>query len=170
MSAIKFNNVSKEYIRANAETFCALKDINIEIQGGEYVALMGNSRAGKSTLLRMMGCMERPTEGSIFINDQDITQMTDLELSQQRGHVVGYFHIASNTLHEIDEYYRKFPILLVEEPVLGTADEHVLAIMERLEELNKQGTTVVFITHDQEVGNRAGRIIRVKEGSIEQEV
>ncbi|TET75850.1 MAG: ABC transporter ATP-binding protein [Candidatus Heimdallarchaeota archaeon] len=68
----------------------ALKGVDIEIKKGEMVAIMGPSGCGKTTLLNLLGGIDHPTEGTIYINNQDINQLTDTEVTEFRLHNIGY--------------------------------------------------------------------------------
>lgn len=79
------------------ETVHALKDINLHIGPGEYIALMGPSGSGKSTLLNVIGCLDRPTSGRYLLEGQDVTHLTENQLSLIRRHKIGFvfqfFHL-----------------------------------------------------------------------------
>ena len=78
---IQLKNICRDF-QVGEEKVHALRDINLEIEDGEYVALMGPSGSGKSTLLNVIGCFEdRPTSGTYLLDGKDTTQLTELELS-----------------------------------------------------------------------------------------
>jgi putative ABC transport system ATP-binding protein len=68
----------------------ALSGVNLRISGGEFVAIQGPSGSGKSTLLHMLGCMDRPTDGSITIDDIEVTTLADRKLTKFRLHKLGF--------------------------------------------------------------------------------
>ncbi len=93
---IQLKNISKKFISGKSGV-SALVDINLKIKEGEFIALMGPSGSGKSTLLNLIGGLDAPSEGSILINDKDISEYKDKELSHYRNSVVGFvfqeFHL-----------------------------------------------------------------------------
>lgn len=89
MSIIKLENISKNYGK-NDFTTRALKNISLDINKGEYLAIMGPSGSGKSTLLNLIGCMDRQTEGKYFLNDKDVSLLDNKELSVIRNKVISF--------------------------------------------------------------------------------
>jgi D-methionine transport system ATP-binding protein len=100
---IKFENVSKQYER-NGITSQALQDINLTIQKGDIYGIIGYSGAGKSTLVRLINFLEKPTQGSIFIQNQSLNQLSNQQLRQVRrkiGMVFQHFNLLeSKTVYE----------------------------------------------------------------------
>ena len=86
---IVMKNVEKSY-SYNGKHLHVLKGINLEIKTGEILAIVGPSGAGKSTLLHILGALDRPTKGKIFLDNTDITQLNDDELSYLRNQRVGF--------------------------------------------------------------------------------
>lgn len=95
---IQLKNISKKFVSGKSATN-ALFDINLNIQEGQFIALMGPSGSGKSTLLNLIGGLDTPSEGSILIEEKDISEYSDKELSRYRNHTVGFvfqeFHLES---------------------------------------------------------------------------
>jgi putative ABC transport system ATP-binding protein len=204
------------------QTVHALNDINLNINKGEYVSIMGPSGSGKSTLLNIIALLDRPSSGRYLLNGQDVVERNDDELAQIRraniGFVFQFFHViprltaAENVempmiLAGIDSRERKQrvqkalasvglqdrihhkpnqlsggqlqrvaiaramimrpEVVLADEPTGNLDSKSGLEIMELLESLNNQGVTLVMITHDQSLGNRAPRLIRIVDGRIE---
>ncbi len=101
---IQLENIQKIYRTRNIETI-ALDKVNLDIKKGEFVSVMGPSGCGKSTLLNIMGLLDKPTEGSISIDDIHIGKQNDGKLAQLRNEKVGFifqrFHLI-NSLNIID--------------------------------------------------------------------
>lgn len=95
---ILIKDLSKKFISGNSSVN-ALTEINLEIKEGQFLALVGPSGSGKSTLLNMIGGLDTPSEGSIRINEEDISQFNDQALSKYRNSIVGFvfqeFHLES---------------------------------------------------------------------------
>jgi len=94
---IKLENVWKVYQMDKVE-LVALKGISLEINRGAFVTIMGPSGSGKSTLLNMIGCLDSPTEGKIFLENKDIAILSEDELSQLRGRTIGFIFQEFNLL------------------------------------------------------------------------
>ena len=103
---ISLQNVSKIYKTGEVE-YHALDKIDLEILQGEFVVILGPSGAGKSTLLNLLGGMDRPTRGKIIINQTDISNFTDKQLTKFRAEQVGF----------VFQSYNILPTLTVEENV-----------------------------------------------------
>lgn len=86
---IKLENVWKIYQMDKVE-LVALKGINLEIHRGAFVSIMGPSGSGKSTLLNIIGCLDTPTKGKVFLNNRDISLLSENDLAQLRGKTIGF--------------------------------------------------------------------------------
>lgn len=86
---IKITNIKRDFILGN-ETVYVLKGIDLQINKGEYVALMGPSGSGKSTLMNILGCLDTPTSGNYILNGKDVSQMHDDELAEIRNKEIGF--------------------------------------------------------------------------------
>lgn len=200
----------------------ALDNVNVTVDEGEYVAIIGQSGSGKSTLMNMLGCLDVPTSGSYKLHGQDVAELSDDELSDIRNKEIGFIFQGFNLIPnltarenvELPLIYRGVagskreelsrialekvglahrmehkpaemsggqqqrvaiaraiaqapPVILADEPT-GNLDSHsTVEIMGILEELHKEGRTVILITHDNEIAARAKRVIKIKDGQIE---
>ena len=215
---IDLEHVSKEYKRGGP---LALDDINLHVDDGEFVFLLGHSGAGKSTFLKLIQMEEKPTEGKIYINDQDLTTIKRRKvpyLRRQMGVVFQDFRLLKDrnvyenvafaqrvivtptkeikknvpamlSLVGLAEKYKSFPrqlsggeqqrvalaralvnspdILLADEPTGNLDPKTSMEIMKLLEEINARGTTVLVVTHDQDIVNTMKkRVIRMQKGII----
>jgi len=203
------------------ETVHALRDINLNIEAGEYISIMGPSGSGKSTLLNILGLLDQPNSGSYRFNDQAVNQLADEEQARVRleyiGFVFQFFHLIPRlsatdnvalplTLAGVDPEIRKQKAALamqalgiadraqhrpdqlsggqrqrvaiaramITEPQLILADEPTgnldrasgADVIEALEELNQKGITLIVVTHDPELGQRARRRLSMDDGKI----
>ena len=94
---IKLENVWKIYKMGNVEV-PALRGLNLEIKKGEFVAIMGPSGSGKSTCMNMVGCLDVPTKGRIFLEHQDISKLSESDLAQIRGKKIGFIFQTFNLI------------------------------------------------------------------------
>lgn len=132
MSLIELKDVSKTYDNGKIKVQ-ALTGINLHVEKGEFAAVIGRSGSGKTTLLNMIGALDMPTTGSIFINGNDISRMKDKERTMLRRKEIGF----------IFQSYELLPVLTVEEnidfPQIGKDEEYIKGLMEELELLDKKG-------------------------------
>jgi putative ABC transport system ATP-binding protein len=94
---IEMQHIRKVYIMGTQQVE-ALKDINIQVKKGEYVAFMGPSGSGKSTLMNIIGCLDTPTSGRYFLNQKDVSQMNEDELAEVRNKEIGFVFQTFNLL------------------------------------------------------------------------
>jgi len=94
---IKTKDLWKTYIMGTQELH-ALHGVNMDIENGEYVAIMGPSGSGKSTLMNLIGCLDTPTQGEYFLNDQPVSDLNDNELARIRNREIGFVFQTFNLL------------------------------------------------------------------------
>jgi putative ABC transport system ATP-binding protein len=97
MSLIKLQNISRLY-EMGSETIHALRDVSLEIERGEYVAIMGPSGSGKSTLMNLLGCLDTPSSGTYELNGANVSEMDDNELAEIRNREIGFVFQTFNLL------------------------------------------------------------------------
>jgi putative ABC transport system ATP-binding protein len=96
-SLIQITNIKRDFALGN-EIVYVLKGIDLEINKGEYVALLGPSGSGKSTLMNLLGCLDTPTSGSYILNGKDVSKMHDDELAEIRNKEIGFVFQTFNLL------------------------------------------------------------------------
>ena len=107
MSLIHLQQISRRY-KMGGETVHALRDVSLDIQRGEYVAIMGPSGSGKSTLMNLIGCLDTPTTGRYVLNGVSVSEMGDNQLAEIRNREIGFvfqtFNLLarSNALHNVE--------------------------------------------------------------------
>ncbi|HLD49336.1 MAG TPA: ABC transporter ATP-binding protein [archaeon] len=219
---IELKSVEKTY-EMDEVGLQVLKDINMNVDKGECIAIMGPSGSGKSTMLHMIGCLDRPTKGEVIIDGKDVSRLSDSELAKIRREKIGFvfqsFHLipsmsaldnvllpmsfkktfvgneekkrAEKLLDLVGLKKRKDhrpaqlsggerqrvaiaralanepEILLADEPTGNLDSQSGKEIIDLLVNLNKEGTTLVLITHDQNIAKYAEKIVRIKDGKIE---
>jgi len=217
---IRTEHAAKTY-KIGEITTVAIKDVSLEIPQGSFTCIIGPSGHGKSTLMHLVGGLDRPSSGKVYIGDQEISRIDNNELARMRGKRVGFVFQFFNLLQgltaienvEIAMMLVGIPereqrlraekllalvglaekadskpwqlsggqqqrvaiaralandpdILLMDEPT-GNLDSVAEAeVLDLLEDLHRQGKTVVIVTHSDEVAKRAERIIRVKDGLV----
>ena len=96
-SVIKIRSITRDF-PLGQEVVKVLKGIDLDIEKGEYVALMGPSGSGKSTLMNLLGCLDTPTSGSYMLNGVDVSSMSDDELAEIRNKEIGFVFQTFNLL------------------------------------------------------------------------
>ena len=221
MSAlIEFDSVCK-YYQMGDTTVKAANHISMQIQKGEFVAIVGQSGSGKSTCMNIIGCLDVPTAGTYRLNGRDVGRMNKDELAGIRNEMLGFIFQQYNLLPKLDLMENvEVPLIyadvparerhqrarealervglgaklhsrpnqlsggqqqrvsiaraLAGDPAVILADEPTGALDSRtgrevlgmLQELHRQGNTVVLITHDNSIAVQAERIIRLEDGHI----
>lgn len=217
---IKIKNINKVYINGGIKSQ-VLFNISFTIKKGEYVAIVGPSGSGKSTLMHILGALDKPTGGEYFLNDKDISKLTDSELAEIRNKEIGFVFQSFNLLPRIsalknvilpmtyagfnkqnrEEIAKKMlekvglkdkfsyepnklsggqkqrvaiaraltmspSIILADEPTGNLPTNQSNEIIKMFEDLNKQGHTIIIITHNDKIANKTNRVITLVDGKI----
>ena len=110
MAVVKFENVSRVYKSGDHE-LKALDSVNMELEEGKFVVILGPSGAGKSTLLNLLGGLDSPTDGKIYVEGEDISKLSNDELADYRAKKVGF----------VFQFYNLVPDLTIKENIEVTA-------------------------------------------------
>lgn len=141
MDVVKVEDLSKSYGSGNIK-IDALKDINLTIRTGEFVAIVGSSGSGKSTLLHLLGGVDKPTRGKVIVDDVDIYKLSEKELAIFRRRKVGFIFQFYNLIPVLTaEENMQLPILLDEKSLDKKYFEeliHMLGLSERRNHLPNQ--------------------------------
>lgn len=97
MALISLDKISRRY-QMGGETIHALREVSLQIERGEYVAIMGPSGSGKSTLMNLVGCLDTPTSGNYHLNGTDVSDMDDNQLAEVRNREIGFVFQTFNLL------------------------------------------------------------------------
>lgn len=218
---IRLQSITRDFALGN-QTVKVLKGIDLQIQRGEYVALMGPSGSGKSTMMNLLGCLDTPTSGTYELNGTDVSRLSDNELAEIRNKEIGFVFQTFNLLprstalenvslplvyageannqrksratevlgqvglsdrmdHRPNQLsggqrqrvavaramVNKPSIILADEPTGNLDSKTSVEIMGLLEDIHKQGNTIILVTHEEEIAREAKRIIRLRDGVIE---
>lgn len=217
---LKMQDLVKAYRTDEVETV-ALNNVNIEIETGEFVAIMGPSGCGKSTLLNIIGMLDTPTSGHYYFKDEDVAGYSEAQLGVIRKQHIGFIFQSFNLIDELSVFenielallYHDIPasdrkervnavmdkvgiahrakhmpsqlsggqqqrvavaravvgnqsMILADEPTGNLDTAHGQEVMEMLQKLNEEGTTIVMVTHSPSHADYARRTINLLDGHV----
>ena len=212
---IEINDISKVFRTSEVETV-ALNHVSLNVEEGEFVAIMGPSGCGKSTLLNILGLLDNPTEGSYKLIGQEVADLHEKERTRVRKGKLGFVFQSFNLIDELNVYEnvelpltylnikaserrrmvdnilhrmnishraKHFPqqqqrvaiaravvtnpkLILADEPTGNLDSKNGAEVMNLLTELNREGTTIIMVTHSQHDASFAHRTIHLFDGSI----
>jgi len=220
MAIVATENLCKVYNIGSFEVF-ALRDLDLTVEQGEYMAIMGPSGSGKSTLLNVIGCLDTPSSGTYRLGDEDVSELADDKLSTIRGARIGFIFQSYNLIAqlnvieniEVPMYYQGFPenqsaeraeelanavglgdrlrhrpcelsggqqqraaiaralandplMILADEPTGNLDSESGSEILLLLDRLHQQGKTLIIVTHDDGIAERAERVVYLLDGRV----
>ena len=133
---VELRDVTKVYPMAAGDVY-ALNHITFTVQKGEFIAIMGPSGSGKSTLMNIIGCLDVPTSGSVYINGVPTADMTDDELTEHRLHTIGFIFQKFNLISLLTVYENvEYPLILKHGP--GDYKEKVTSLLSQVGLTEKQ--------------------------------
>ena len=220
---LELKNIYKNYNQDNL-VVPVLKDVSLQVDEGEYVAVMGPSGSGKTTLMNIIGCLDLPTSGSYILDGRPVSELKEKELTKVRRNILGFVFqnfqlmpresaldnvclpliyagvskkerkemgmkalekvgladraaFRPNQLSGGQQQRVAIARAMVNNPKLLLADEPTGAldsksgkqVLELFDMLNESGVTIVMITHDRKVAERAKRIVHIIDGEISEE-
>ena len=220
---LEMTDVCKDYFRGKIPV-PVLKDINLNVEEGEYIAIMGPSGSGKTTLMNLVGCLDVPTSGTLKLNAVDVSTQTEDQLAGLRNSFIGFVFQQFHLLPEMDARDNvALPLLyagvslkerreraeealkmvgleerihfkpnqmsggqcqrvaiaraVVGRPKLLLADEPTGAldtasgeqVMQIFSELNRQGITIVMITHEPSIAACANKVYHIRDGVLKED-
>ena len=128
---IQLENIKKVFRTEEVETW-ALRDVNLQVKEGEFVAVMGPSGCGKSTLLNILGLLDNPTEGTYLLDGRDVSQLRENERTDLRKGVIGFVFQSFNLIDELNVYENiELPLLYMGVPAKERR-QRVEAVMDRM--------------------------------------
>jgi putative ABC transport system ATP-binding protein len=218
---LEINNLKREF-RMGSETVRALKGVSFDVEAGEFVTIMGSSGSGKTTMLNILGCLDKPSDGDYMLDGVNVKQLSRNDLARLRNRKIGFVFQSYNLLARTSALENaELPLLynagisrkerhdravkaleavklgdrlnhlpnqlsggqqqrvaiaraLVNEPIMILADEATgnldtrtsYEIMALLQELNQQGKTIVFVTHEPDIAAFSSRTVTLKDGKL----
>lgn len=220
MALIKLDTIDMTYGSGNSAVH-ALKDINIEVEKGDFIAIVGKSGCGKSTLLNILGAVTKPKKGKYYFEQTEVNQLKLSAMARFRNQKIGFVvqHFAlikeltvkenislplvyqsclkreienrvkdALKLLEIEDKENSYPtelsggqcqrvaiaraiitnpdVILADEPTGALDEENGRNIIRIFEELNKNGSTIILVTHDMEIAEKCKKKIYLKDGRI----
>lgn len=216
---IKLNNIHKTYY--NGSPLHVLKGINLNIEKGEFVSIMGSSGSGKSTLLNIIGILDNYDNGEYWLNGTHIMNLSEKKAAYYRNQMIGFVFQSFNLIPfknamenvALPLYYQKVSrkkrnklaieyldklglkewadhtpnelsggekqrvaiaramisspkVILADEPTGALDSETSFEVMKILKEINKQGITIIIVTHERDISRMTNRIIKLHDGVI----
>ena len=218
---ITLRDVYKIYGEGLESEVRALDGVSLDIERGEFVAVVGQSGSGKSTMMNVLGCLDIPTRGEYFLDGTDVQELTDKELSRIRNKQIGFIFQQYNLIQSLtvlenvelpliyqginaDDRYdmamaalervglagrvkhkpaemsggqqqrvaiaraiaTKPPIIMADEPTGALDSRTGQEVLKFLQQLNREGSTVILISHDNGIAATARRVVRLQDGKI----
>jgi len=131
-------NVTKVYKMGEVD-LTVIKDLNIEINYGEFVAIVGPSGSGKSTVLNLLGCLDKPTSGKILIDGVDVTQLDITALANFRGENIGFIFQSFNLIPVLSVYENiEYPLIMIQNLEKAERDKRIMKLLKEVDMLDQK--------------------------------
>src|ERR1051326_2512606 len=128
MALIEVRDLWKTYVMGSEEIH-ALRGVSLDIERGEYVAIMGPSGSGKSTLMNLIGCLDTPTQGTYLLNGKRVSEMNDNELARIRNEEIGFVFQTFNLLPRASALHNvELPLVYAGVPAKDRAERAKVAL------------------------------------------
>lgn len=128
MEVVKIENVTRVYKTGSIETY-ALREVNLNINNGEFTALVGPSGSGKTTLLQMIGCLDQPTSGAVWVNGRDVTRLARDQRADMRREQIGFIFQFFALIPTLSAYENVEMPLLLTSQAANTRRARVLELL-----------------------------------------
>ena len=217
---LSMKDICKSYIMGGEELE-VLHNVNLSVEAGEFLSILGPSGSGKSTMMNIIGCLDVPTSGTYLLSGNDINHLNEIQLAKVRNKEIGFvfqsFHLlprlsaiqnvelpliysgltyaqrqkrAKDILEKVglSDKMKNLPnqlsggqqqrvaiaralvteptILLADEPTGALDQKTGIQVMELFEEINRNGRTIIMITHDTAIAQRAKRVVNILDGYL----
>ena len=135
---ISNEHVKKVYKMGEVD-LTVIKDLNLEITHGEFVAIVGPSGSGKSTVLNLLGCLDKPSEGKVVIDGVDVTQLDTTALANFRGENIGFIFQSFNLIPVLSVYENiEYPLIMIQNLSKEERNERILQLLEDVDMLDQK--------------------------------
>ena len=169
MVLLELVGVTKDYPLGKT-TVRALRGLDLVVQKGEVLAIMGASGSGKSTLLHILGCLDTPTAGKAVIDGAEFQSLSERQLTQFRGRKIGFVFQTFNLIQTVSAQVNvEIPMIFqgVHKEERARRARDLKVILDLLSRLSREdGKTVVIVTHDPEAAAIADRIVTLRDGRV----
>lgn len=131
-------HVTKVYKMGEVD-LTVIKDLNLNIGHGEFVAIVGPSGSGKSTVLNLLGCLDKPTEGKIVIDETDVTQLDTTALANFRGENIGFIFQSFNLIPVLSVYENiEYPLIMIQNLPQEERHERIMKLLDDVDMLDQK--------------------------------
>ena len=135
---ISNEHVTKVYKMGEVD-LTVIKDLNLEIQHGEFVAIVGPSGSGKSTVLNLLGCLDKPSDGKVIIDGIDVTELDTTALANFRGENIGFIFQSFNLIPVLSVYENiEYPLIMIQNLPKDERDKRIMQLLKDVDMLDQK--------------------------------